>query len=408
MTEPGPEGGVVGVRPFGRPESASRDRGRRALLARRIRRSVRNLVPLLQLTAAATAAWLIALQFGGHGEPFFAPIAVVVALSSPLGERGSNAVRLLAGVLVGIGAGELTTLVLGGGYGRLALATFAAMTLASALGGPRLVMVQAASAAILTVAAADGEAGIHRLIDAVIGAAVALVFSQVLLSPEPVALLRRAAAGALARMSEALTVLARALEDRDDARADDAMQLLRVQREALAELARLREASNRVVRHSAIWRSQIEPLVRENENVGHLDLLATSCLVLARSVVAEPLAEANANACASLGRDVQRLAGALSEMAEELGDRAIRQTAADVALAVALGLADAKSPAHTSFAAAVNALRMVAVDVMVVAGVDVDEAATAVRQNIGELRVPAPPGTPRLPFISERRTQPRS
>jgi uncharacterized membrane protein YgaE (UPF0421/DUF939 family) len=120
---------------------------------------------------------VIALQFGGHDEPFFAPISAIVALSSPLGERGSNAVKLLAGVLVGIGAGELTVLILGGGYGRLALATFVAMAVAQAFGGPRLVTVQAAAGAILTVAAADGEAGVHRLIDAVIAAGVALVFS---------------------------------------------------------------------------------------------------------------------------------------------------------------------------------------------------------------------------------------
>ena len=41
--------------------------------------------------------------------------------------------RLLVGVLIGIGAGEVTLLILGGGYGRLALATFAATVVASAV-----------------------------------------------------------------------------------------------------------------------------------------------------------------------------------------------------------------------------------------------------------------------------------
>lgn len=387
----------MGVRRGRRTDDAGHDGGRGTIVTRPLRRTVRAAVPLVQLTAAATAAWLIALRFAGHDEPFFAPIAVVVTLSTPLGERGSNAVRLLAGVMVGITAGELTVLALGGGYGRLALATFAAMALARVLGGPRLVMVQAATAAILTVAAADGEAGVHRLIDGAIGAGVALLFSQVLLSPEPVALVRRAAAGAAAQIAEGLNLTAGALEHRDATLAEKAMELLRDQRDSLAELARLRKASGRVARHSAIWRSRIEPAVRENENAGHLDLLSASCLLLARAVAADPAASA------SLAPSVRRLAGALKEMAADPGDRAIRQAAADNALTVARDLSEADPSERPGFATAVLAVQMVTVDVMVVAGVVLDEAAAAVRQGTGEFRVPTPPPTPRLPFVSERR-----
>jgi hypothetical protein len=393
----GEEERAVGVWLGRRNKEAGQGRGRGTIETRRLRRTVRAAVPLVQLTAAATVAWLIALRFARHDEPFFAPIAVVVALSTPLGERGSNALRLLAGVMVGITAGELTVLALGAGYGRLALATFVAMALARVLGGPRLVMVQAASAAILTVAAADGQAGVHRLIDGAIGAGVALVFSQVLLSPEPVALVRRAAAAAAARIADGLTLTASALEHGDATLAEQAMELLRDQRDSLAELARLRKASGRVARHSAIWRSRIEPAVRENENAGHLDLLSASCLLLARAVAADPAT------AATLMPSVQRLAGALREMASSPGDRAIRQAAADRALAVARDLSDAEPSAPPGLATAVLAVQMVTVDVMVVAGVDVDEAAAAVRQGTGEFLVPAPPPTPRLPFASDRR-----
>lgn len=43
---------------------------------------------LLQTTAAATVAWIAARVLAGHDDPFFAPIATLVALSQPLGERG--------------------------------------------------------------------------------------------------------------------------------------------------------------------------------------------------------------------------------------------------------------------------------------------------------------------------------
>lgn len=385
-----------------KPMRRSKDRPSGHDLSGRAKLHARQLglaaLPLVQLTAAASAAWVLAKQFGDHDEPFFAPIAVVVALSSPLGERGSNAVRLLLGVLVGISAGELTIAALGGGYGQLALATFAAMAVVRVLGGPRLVMVQAAAAAILTVAAADGQAGVHRLVDAGIGAGVALVFSQFLLSPEPVALVRRAAADALARMADALSLAAEALERDEDDLADEATTRLRDVRDSLAELGRLRKASTRVASHSVVWRSRMAPVVQENENTGHLDLLGASCLMLTRTAMAVGTSDR-----ATLAPSVKKIAEALHNMAADPGDRATRQGAADYALDIARGLIGSDAPKGSQMGAAVMAVQMVTTDVMVFAGVDVKEAVAAVREGTGELRVPAPPPTPRVPFVSARR-----
>jgi uncharacterized membrane protein YgaE (UPF0421/DUF939 family) len=154
---------------------------------------------LLQRAAAATAAWVIATRVFGYPEPFFAPIAAVVALNAP---------RLLLGVFEGVVAGELAVGALDRGAGTLGLATFAAMAVARALTGARTVIGQAASGAILTVALAGGGAGPDRLVGALIGAGVALVFSQFLFSPEPVALLRRAEAEALGDMADGLELTA--------------------------------------------------------------------------------------------------------------------------------------------------------------------------------------------------------
>ena len=101
-----------------------------AALSRAWRRGTADAWLLLQRTIAATAAWAIAKHIFDHHEPFFAPIAAVGALNASLGERGSNALRLLLGVGVGIVVGELTVGLLGGGYGTLALSTFVAMTIA--------------------------------------------------------------------------------------------------------------------------------------------------------------------------------------------------------------------------------------------------------------------------------------
>jgi uncharacterized membrane protein YgaE (UPF0421/DUF939 family) len=60
---------------------------------RHLRASLRSLQDatsswqILQQTAAAVLAWLIATMVVGHAEPFFAPVAAVVALNATLGER---------------------------------------------------------------------------------------------------------------------------------------------------------------------------------------------------------------------------------------------------------------------------------------------------------------------------------
>lgn len=90
--------------------------------------------PLVQATAAATVAWAIAVWVGGHDAPFFAPIAAVVALNFGGGERGRSALRLVFGVCIGIVIGEVTVVVLGGGWDGLALGTFVALVIAQAWG----------------------------------------------------------------------------------------------------------------------------------------------------------------------------------------------------------------------------------------------------------------------------------
>ena len=351
---------------------------------------------ILQQTGAATVAWLLANQISGHDDPLFAPLAAVVALNAPLGERGRNTLRLLLGVVTGILVGELAIAVVGGGFGTLAVATFTAMMVAHLLGGARVMVAQAAAGAILTVASADGEVGINRLIDALIGGGVALVFSQTLFTPEPVALLRRAAAAALKAMAHGLMHTARALNDDEQQLAQEAIDTLRELRDQLVELARLRQAGTRIVRNSLVWRWRAKPVVRETENAGHLDLLGGSCLVLARTAM--DISQSDRRTLAPL---VRELADILADLEGELGNRPARQRAAERALDVARQV-DEDAMANSALGAMVVALRMVATDLMVFAGVDPGEATTAVKEGAGELDVPTPPQTRRLPFDPDR------
>lgn len=357
-----------------------------------------NVWRVLQGTAAATVAWAIAQQVGGH-DPFFAPIAAFIALNAPLGERGLNAVRLTAGVFIGILAGEVTVLVLGNGHGKLAVATFLASGTALAVRGSRITVAQAATAAILVVSVADGSAGLYRLVDALIGAAVALVFSQLLFAPEPLGLLRGAETAALKDIAEGLDLTAQALQSGDEDVGEQGLRRLRDMRDRLAELSRVRNASRRVARRSAVWRSQHGPVVQETENAGHLDLLAGSCVTFARVV---PLLDKSARM--RMASATQALAAALADLAGDVGDREARQRAADGALELARDFSDIDLDADPTMVAAVAAARMVAADVMTFAGVAADEAVAAVREGTGTFEVPSPPGPAGPPW---RRWRPR-
>ena len=113
-----------------------------------LRRAAEAGWPILQQTAAAAVAWVIAIAVVDHESPFFAPIAAVVGLNATLGRRGSNAVRLLVGVGVGIVVGEIAVTVAGGGVWTLTAATFVAMVIAQLVDGTRIVTAQAAVSAI--------------------------------------------------------------------------------------------------------------------------------------------------------------------------------------------------------------------------------------------------------------------
>ncbi|MEV0787446.1 FUSC family protein [Streptomyces sp. NPDC050423] len=371
-----------------------------------------ELWPILQQTCAATVAWLIARHFVHHHEPLFAPMAAVVALNASRGERGTNAVRLLLGVVIGILTAELWLTVLGNhGYGALAIATFMAMLIALLLGGERIVIAQAAVSAILAVATSKAEAGPERLTDALIGAGVALLASQIVFPAEPIALLRRAEVTTLRALADALDLAALALRHRDHVLGDlEVLDRLRTAREELVELDRTRSRSTRTAGRSLIWRKRGAPTLRESVSAGQLVLLGGSCLTLTRAAMdTRPGATCPGSATSNAVRELSRAVG---ELGMVLGDLDTRRGAAGIALGVLHGLAEPSS-GHDTYSSAVRvAVRMVAIDIMVFAGVDKGKVAEAERaggqraQGLDE-HVPAPVKTVLSWMPRFRRRHPR-
>jgi uncharacterized membrane protein YgaE (UPF0421/DUF939 family) len=354
-----------------------------------------RLVPVwlvLQATVAATVAWLVANLVHPEDQPFFAPVAAVIALTAQRGERGAKAIQLLLGVFLGIVTGEIIVALMGGGYGRLAIATFIALCIATAVGNARVAVTQAGVSAILTVIAANGEAGWQRLLDAAIGGGVALVFTQVVFSPEPVALLRRAESNTLKHIARGLAQTADLLRGTDRAGADRASKGLWTLPARLAELDRLREAGSRMARRSALWQSQRPEVARETTQADQLAFIAGASVMLARtsidvcSTARDPLAER----IGVLGAVLERLGNAP-------GDRSVRQQAVGDALAATRPLG-AGDPSEPSLVAAFVILVILARHILIFAGLTPREADEAMRGELARAEVPAPPETPRLPF----------
>jgi uncharacterized membrane protein YgaE (UPF0421/DUF939 family) len=357
---------------------------------------------LLQQALAATVAWVLATHVVEHHKPFFAPMAAVIALNAPPGERGGNTLRLLQGVIIGILAGSLTLGIFGATTGSLFLATLLGMAVSRALGGTPLVLAQAATAAILTVVAGDEHVvGPDRLIDALIGGAVALLFTQVLFTPEPVRLLRRAEARVLTEIASAFDLTARALDENEHDLANRAIDSLRDLRDRLAELGRARTASKQVSRRSAVWRSQRDPVVKENEEAGQLDLLGGSSLMVIRSAT-----EAEGDEREVLATAIRDLAAEIRELARNPGDRAVRQRAADGVLKTIRRLQSDhrvhEAAPDSALASTVTAVRRAAADLMVFAGVDSEEAERAIQRHEADLDVSTPAPAPRTPFKRPR------
>lgn len=201
---------------------------------------------------------MIAGEVALDRHPFFAPVAAVVALNTALGGRGRQAVNLLNGTVVGILTGAATAWLLGSQTLALVAATPVAMVVAVGVGAARVTIAQAAAGAILIVTVPYGaERGPVRLMDAAIGVAVALVFSQLVFPTHPVRLVDRAERTVLERTHGLLAGVAASAGTQSSPAAT--RRALAATHAALSELDGARAAALNIVHHTvrgARWHRQ--------------------------------------------------------------------------------------------------------------------------------------------------------
>lgn len=311
------------------PPQALDSERRRALLeaaAARSRRSssgalarVReNAWPLVQTAVAAALAWLIASRLLRDPNPFFAPVAAIMSLAATRGQSMRRALEVMLGVALGIGLGDLLRRGLGVGVAQLALTVGLAMTAAVLLGAGRVLLTEAAVSATLVATVSQDTQGFPptRLIDALVGGAVALIFSQLLFPVNPVAVIRQAAESVLDELAQTLNEVAAAIDGRDLEAAEQALLKARLVSEDWTTFERALDVAGEAARFAPTRRRQREPFDTYSEAGLPLDLMVRDIHVLARGVVRALMIDDDIPG--PLGDSLRDLARAMGKLAGRL------------------------------------------------------------------------------------------
>ena len=342
---------------------------------------LRVLAPAVAQTAGAAAgAWLAATLLIGHQRPFLAPVAAIIALASAYGQRTRRAVEIVVGQATGVLISELVVLALGSGALQIGLVVALAMIAVILLGGGRLVLVQAATGAVLiaTVAVPD-HLTLARVLDALVGGGVALLVGLVLFPIDPVRLMRRHRAPLLEELAAVLDEIRVSLVTGDH---DAAAEALASARDLDGSVARFSEAVGvgiEIGRGSPLRRRTLTTMRRNAAAAAEIDMAVRNVRVLARGAIRAAdldahLPELMLQAVGDLGDAVRGLGAALDDPAAEGPARAAALRAAGRA---SIGL---EHTSNLSASVIVGQVRSTATDLLRALGLHADEAVAAVRE----------------------------
>src|SRR5215208_5997343 len=188
------------------------------------------------------------------------------------------------------------------------------------LGAGRVLSTEAGVSGVLVVTLAPESYGFPptRLIDALCGGAVALLFSQVLFPVHPLRLVRDAATKVLDEFAATITEVAAALEQRDLDDAEHALARARAVNDYWSSFAQALDISHEAVRYSPRRRRFRAEVASYREAGLPLDLLVVDLRVLARTAVRallieEPVPEDVVRSLRDLGDVAERLSGCIGQ-----------------------------------------------------------------------------------------------
>jgi uncharacterized membrane protein YgaE (UPF0421/DUF939 family) len=333
---------------------------------------------ILQLCLACTAAWVVASSILDHPQPFFAPVAAVLALAGGAVQRRRAVIELILGVAIGVAIGELLLGVIGRGTWQLLVVVLLASVAAVVSGLGRMALLQAVNSAVLIsviVPTGGGTGGpaVNRFLDALVGGVVAIVVVA-LVPSNPLRVVERDVTALLSHLADLLERLAGSLRLHDPGQAWTALQ------EARAMQPELQSLSDTI--SSAVEVSRVSPLRwRQRDHLGlyagswaYIDNAVRDARVLTRRV--ETMLRRGVEVPAGLDAAVTDLAQAVRIFSSDLSERDRFDEAVDLlvqtARAATIGL---RPGAELSAVAAVAQVRALAADLVYATGLkssDVD------------------------------------
>ena len=236
---------------------------------RRVRGS---LVPVLTASVAAFLAFTFSHSVLGHQTPFFAPIAAWICLGFTPNRVPRKVLEIGAGTTIGVAIGELVLLAFGAGGWQLAIGLVVGALIGRFLDRGDLFTIQAGVNAMVvigmgTMYSQSTGYGPSRLIDALVGAATALVFT--LLFPGDVRTRpRRYVSNLLRELSTTFAMMSEGLRSGNTDRLRDAYAQLRAVQELESTVTTVwRSASDVTAINPAMRRvrSTIDELGRQLE-----------------------------------------------------------------------------------------------------------------------------------------------
>ena len=245
---------------------------------------------LLQTSVAAGLAWYVAHDVLAHPQPFFAPIAAAVSLSTSNVLRAQRAIQMIVGVTLGIGTGALVQGLLGPGTLSITVAALIALVAAVFIGqgyiGQGMMFAnQTVVSSILVIALFRSGVGWERIDDALIGGGFALLFAVLLFPANPLEVLRSARVGVLATLNRVLARTADLASGRRAPAPDWPLPAVDRVHEQLGGLLQARATARQVARMAPRRWGLRNAVLGANHQAVQLALLAGSVLQLARVVV---------------------------------------------------------------------------------------------------------------------------
>lgn len=325
-----------------------------------------------QAAVAAAVAYLIARQVLGHAQPFFAPVAAIVALGLSYGARLRRMIEVIAGVAIGVAVGDAFVQVAGTGAWQIALVVVVAMTIAVLLDAGALITTQAAvqSVIVTTLANAPG-AGFTRWLDALVGGLCALAVA-VAVPARVVHRPRTESVAVLHELADVLREAAASARHLDLERANATLERARATESAIDSLRRATADGLDVTRSSPLRRRERAAVAAVESLFDPLDRAVRNTRVLVRRVRAAAVrGEPVPHRYLEL---IDELAVCVDELAAELAEAGSPEVVRVRLRELAQHSADAPISGDLSSIVVLAQVRSITVDLLEVTGLDVEQA----------------------------------